>query len=96
MPKNIQEELIIHEYLKNKGLNISLNGFDYLVKAIAYVNKYPCASRKEICEQVAIFYHTSSKNVSASMEYALRKEEKPLKNFLRSSSDDIRRQKNIF
>lgn len=93
MPKNIQEELIIYEYLKNKGLDISLTGFNYLVTAISYINEYPCATRKEICEQVAAHYNANPKGVSASMDYALRDGKKPLKKFLRCSSDEIRRSK---
>lgn len=91
MPKDIQKELLIYEYLKDKGLDISLTGFGYLVTAISYVIEHPCTSRKEVCEKVAAHHNANPKGVSASMDYALRRVVKqPLKKFLLCSSDDIR------
>lgn len=77
-------------YLDKKEINCALDGYRYLIEAIAFTIKNPSAKSKMYCAFIAERYDINKKQVETSISYALKTRcEKP-KRFIHEAAKAFR------
>lgn len=90
-----EKEILIRQYLKNKGVKESLAGYIYLLDIILFLLNYPSPKLKESISFICNKYGITYRNVQNSIRYALKEQkinEKRIKNkqFIMECIDCVR------